>query len=467
MSSYLSSDQAAALRAKDLGFVVDALQQVEDDANTHWLLQCAALVFFMQAGFAMLTAGCVRTKNTKYILLKNLLDACAAALSFWFIGYALAYGGPPDGNPFIGTSGFLLLEGFAKGTDYALWFYQFAFAATAATIVSGAVAERTQMAAYILYSTFITAFVYPVVVHWVWASTGWLSVQNSEPLFGAGFADFAGSAVVHVVGGLCALIGAAVVGPRIGRYTQQGELVDIPGHSTTLQALGTFILWVGWYGFNPGSTLAISGLSLVAARAAVNTTISAASAAVTNIFVIKVTTSNFDLAQALNGTLAGLVSITAGCALVETYAAFAIGAIGSVVYVGFSELTKHRLQIDDVVDAAAVHFACGVWGAISTSWFATQELVADAFGKADVTFFGAFYAPVGRGHQMFLAAIVAIVAIVAWVAVLMVPFFFAVKMAGLLRVHADEEETGMDVSKHDGTPYMPNVHVAHSPPVPA
>lgn len=214
-------------------------------ANAMWLIVVAVLVFFMQTGFAMLCAGLVRAKNTKNILLKNVLDACVGALGFWSVGYAFSYGAADGGNPFIGNTYFFLTN-FEGQDTYQSWLFQFAFAATAATIVSGAVAERTKMAAYLMYSFFLTGFVYPVVVHWVWSSAGWLSAFNASPLLGSGLVDFAGCGVVHMVGGISALCGAFVCGPRLGRYDADGKLVEIPGHSSTLQALGTFILWVGW-----------------------------------------------------------------------------------------------------------------------------------------------------------------------------------------------------------------------------
>jgi len=452
----LTDVQIADLRRKGLGYLVDELDARAASINVWFLIWAAVLVFFMQTGFAMLCAGLVRSKNTKNILLKNILDACAGSLGFWVVGYAFAYGEANGGNPFIGDSGFLLL-GFS-GADHASWLFQFAFAATAATIVSGAVAERTKMAAYLGYSAFLTAFVYPVVVHWVWSSAGWLSAFNSSPLLGVGMVDFAGSGVVHMVGGLSALVGAKVVGPRIGRYTVDGELVDIPGHSATLQALGTLILWVGWYGFNPGSALAIIGVEEVVARAAVTTTVSAAAGAVGALIIIKFSTHNFDLGQTLNGALAGLVSITASCSVVEPYAAVVIGLVGSVVYIGWSEFVKRVLKIDDVVDASAVHYACGAWGVIATGLFATQPAFSAAYGvPPDTPIYGAFY---GGGGQMLGTAVIGVLVISAWVGGIMLPFFYALKFGDFLRTAAEEEEIGMDISKHGGSAYpdqMPSV----------
>jgi len=368
------------------------------------------------------------------------------------VGYALAYGEANGGNPFIGNTYFFLTN-FSDQT-YEGFLFQFAFAATAATIVSGAVAERTKMAAYMCYSFGLTAFVYPVVVHWVWSSAGWLSAFNAAPLLGTGMIDFAGCGVVHMVGGLSALIGAAVVGPRLGRYDLDGNVIDIPGHSSTLAALGTLILWVGWYGFNPGSTLSISnGLGAVAGKAAVTTTLSAAAGAVACLAIFKGLTHAFDLGQTLNGALAGLVSITAGCSVMDPWAAVVTGIIGAFVYTGWSEFVKKVLKVDDVVDASAVHFACGAWGLIAAAFFCTKENYEAAYGVASPTYYGAFYAPVGQGHQMFANAIIGILVITAWIGGLMTPFFFALKASGLLRTPPEEEELGMDVSKHGGSAY--------------
>jgi len=448
----LTDAQVLELRRMGLGYVAAEIQQTQHDADAMWLLVAAALVFFMQTGFAMLCAGLVRAKNTKNILLKNVLDACAGALGFWSVGYAFAYGEAGGGNPFIGNTYFFMTN-FEETATYQGWLFQFAFAATAATIVSGAVAERTMMSAYLCYSFALTAFVYPVVVHWVWSSAGWLSAFNAAPLLGTGMIDFAGCGVVHMVGGLSALLGAAVVGPRLGRYDPEGNVVDIPGHSATLQALGTFILWVGWYGFNPGSTLAITGLGDVAGKTAVTTTLSAASGAVACLAIFKLSTHAFDLNQTLNGALAGLVSITAGCSVVEPYAAVIIGAVGAVVYTFWAEFVRRRLKIDDVVDASAVHYACGMWGLVSASLFATKANYEAAYGVADPVYYGGFYAPAGQGHQMFVCALIGIVVITAWVTALMLPFFMALKTLGLLRSPPEEEEAGMDISKHGGSAY--------------
>mmetsp|Transcript_16517 Transcript_16517/g.42135 ORF Transcript_16517/g.42135 Transcript_16517/m.42135 type:complete len:472 (-) Transcript_16517:82-1497(-) len=459
----LTDAQVSLLNAKGLGFLAVELEQQNTDTDAMWLIVMAVLVFFMQTGFAMLCAGLVRAKNTKNILLKNVLDACVGALGFWSVGYALAYGAEGGGNAFIGNTYFFLTN-FEENETYHSWLFQFAFAATAATIVSGAVAERTKMAAYLCYSFFLTAFVYPVIVHWVWSSAGWLSAFNAAPLLGTGLMDFAGCGVVHMVGGISAGCGAYVCGPRLGRYDAEGNVIDIPGHSSTLQALGTFILWVGWYGFNPGSTLAVTGgLGAVAGKCAVTTTLSAAAGAVGCLIIYKATSHAFDLGQTLNGVLAGLVSITAGCSLVEPWAAVIIGLIGSIVYTSLSEVVKRKLKVDDVVDAFAVHCGCGMWGLIAASLFATKENHMAAYGVTDAPY-GAFYAPTGQGHQMFVCALVGIAVIWAWVAGLMFPFFVIMMKIGWLRSPPEEEEAGMDISKHGGSAY-PDYVVTSTVPV--
>merc|ERR1719276_598344 len=309
----------------------------------------------MQAGFAMLCAGSVRQKNVKNIMLKNLLDACGGAIGFYTLGFGLSYGGE---GTFIGDTSFAL-KGFSSGPEYIGFFFQFAFAATAATIVAGTVAERCKMAAYLCYSLFLTAFVYPIVVRSIWSSYGFISAFAAEPLRGVGNIDFAGSGVVHMTGGATALVAAIILGPRRGRfYDEDGNALEtpkeFPAHSVALQILGTFILWFGWYGFNPGSALAIAndGSAHTAALCAVTTTLSAASGCVTamafdSFMEARVTgETTYDLTMAMNGALGGLVAITAGCSVVYPWAAIIIGIIGGFVYYGFSKLLI-KLKIDD------------------------------------------------------------------------------------------------------------------------
>lgn len=319
------------------------------------------------------------------------------------------------------------------------------------------------MRAYAGYSALLTGFVYPVVAHWLWSSDGWLSTKRAEPLFGCGVVDFAGSGVVHMVGGAAAGIGAYVLGPRIGRFEGRGHggveratldalkaNTPIRGHSMPLVVLGTFLLWIGWYGFNPGSTLGITGdgQAAVAARVAVTTTLAAASGGVTSLFVRYRLSRTYDVAHACNGLLAGLVSSTAGCAVIEPWAAVVVGSIGAVAYnLGVSLLL--RLEIDDAVNAAPVHFFAGAWGLIVPALFARPANLREAYG-GDRDRGGLFY---GGGARRLAAQLVALVCITAWVAATMIPFFILFRRLRILRVSMDEEIDGLDGTKHGGDAY--------------
>ena len=456
----LTDDEEAAIKAAVLGGSADI--------DVHWILYCGTLVFLMQTGFAMLCAGSIRAKNAQNILLKNLLDACVGAIWFWATGYAFAYGqagtesgqqiNGGDKNWFIGNKYFLLSKGYENGAGYHNWFFQFAFAATAATIVSGAVAERCSMAAYAGYSAFLTGFVYPVVVHWVWSPTGWLSAWkatgNKSAWLNVGVVDFAGCGVVHMVGGAAALAGATVLGPRIGRF-EAGKVNPMPGHNASLVVLGTFILWFGWYGFNPGSTLGItaSGYAFVAAKTATTTTLSAASGAVTNLIIaLRLSGAEhvYDLEETCNGALAGLVGITSACSVVDPWASLLIGAIAAFAYQGGRVLLL-RLKIDDVVNAAPVHLFAGMWGLLAPAFFASPQNMANAYGVAKSTMLrGIFY---GGNAKMLGMQLLALVMVCVWTFAWMFPFFIMMSKLGLFRVPADMEEEGLDVSKHGGVAY--------------
>jgi Amt family ammonium transporter len=428
--------------------------------DVFYTLYCGSLIFLMQCGFAMLCAGSVRQKNVKNIMLKNILDACGGALGFWSIGFALAYGS--DGK-FVGVSTEkFFLNDYSGGAEYIDFFFQFTFAATAATIVAGTVAERCKMQAYLFYSVFLTAFVYPVVVHAIWNGDGFLSALNeTDKVAGIGMVDFAGSGVVHMTGGATALIAAIILGPRIGRfYDADGNALDkpadFPAHSVALQVLGTFLLWFGWYGFNPGSTLSISpkGYGDIAALCAVTTTISAATGAVSALFidtVIGMATegeAEYDLTMAMNGALSGLVGITANCSVVAPWAAFMIGLVAGLVYVMSSALLV-KLKIDDAVDAIPVHFFNGIWGCIATGIFADPNRVEAAYGT---TGYGGFL--YGKGGASLLGAEIAgVLFIIGWVGGIMTPFFLALNSLGMFRVDAMEEKVGLDISHHKGAAY--------------
>jgi len=434
--------------------------------NTFFLLFAGAAVFLMQAGFAMLCAGSVRQKNVKNIMLKNLLDACGGALGFWSIGYALAYGDKDTTDSqtrFIGNKGFFLTDIEGDGYAYITFFFQFAFAATAATIVAGTVAERCKMSAYLCYSLFLTAFVYPVVVHSIWAADGFLSAFNANNLFrDQGVIDFAGSGVVHMTGGATALIAAIVLGPRKGRfYDEDGNPLETPAvfqpHSVALQILGTFILWFGWYGFNPGSALFIGNAdsAAVAGLCAVTTTISAAAGCVSAMFTDSIIDAlqtgevSYDLTMAMNGALGGLVGITAGTSVVEPWAALIIGIISGWVYYGFSKLLI-KLKIDDAVDAVPVHFANGMWGVIAVGLFSEKSRQSIAY-SGSVAHVGWFYN--GSDANLLLCQFVCVLWIIGWVSATMIPFFIVLKVTGLFRVDPLEEEVGLDISHHRGAAY--------------
>jgi len=353
--------------------------------------------------------------------------------------------------------------------DYAdlhNWFFQFAFAATAATIVAGTVAERCKMAAYLCYSVFLTGFVYPVIVHSIWNASGFLSAFNADPFRGVGVVDFAGSGVVHMTGGATALVAAIILGPRKGRfYDEDGnpleEPVTFPAHSVALQILGTFTLWFGWYGFNPGSALAIdnSASAATAALAATTTTLAAATGCVVAMFTDSIIDArktgevSYDLTMAMNGCLGGLVAITSGTATVDPWAAIIIGAIGGWVYLGVSKLLI-KLRIDDAVDAIPVHFGNGMWGVIAAGLFSRRELMDTAgFGNPGGRQGWFFTWRTGSDANLLLCQICGVLWILAWVVVLMAPFFYLLRIAGMFRVDPLEEEVGLDISHHRGAAY--------------
>jgi len=445
---------AASVSAEEVQAMIDAsLENTNTSLDAFYLMYSAALVFMMQAGFAMLCAGSVRAKNAKNIMLKNICDACVGALGFWSFGYGFAYGTKNGENPFCGTSLFFLYD-LEESDTYHSWFFQFAFAATAATIVSGAVAERCAMSAYVGYSLFLTTWVYPVVAHWVWSGQGWLSAFSEDPMLGVGTVDFAGCGVVHMVGGIAAMFGAWILGPRLGRFNADGSTNPMPGHNAALVVLGTFILWFGWYGFNPGSTLGISasGYPHVAAKTAVTTTLSAASGAVANLILVFVMSREqhlYDLEETCNGALAGLVGITSACSVVDPWAAVIIGAIASVWY-QFGAHLMTKLRIDDVVNAAPVHLFAGMWGLLAPAFFASPKNMANAYGKGD--YGGIFYGNENSG-KMLGCQICCLIVVFLWTAAHMGPFFYVMKGAGLFRVPPEMEEEGLDVSKHGGHAY--------------
>ncbi|EGB12452.1 hypothetical protein AURANDRAFT_52202 [Aureococcus anophagefferens] len=435
------------------------------DANAFWLLFGMVLVFFMQArlrraGFAMLEVGSVQLKNTKNILIKNVFDASIAAIFWWFFGYGIAFG--DDNFPKTGNNGFLGKSGYfyegnsgspltmsADGKTYAkaFWLFQWAFAGAAATIVSGAVAERCKFGAYVCYSCVITGFIYPVCVHMGWDGSGKLSPWRSSKLVGGcGVIDFAGSGVVHMTGGVAALVAAKMVGPRTD--WKRG----LPQQSVVYQTLGVLMLWVGWYGFNGVSTLAITGYGGLAAHVMMTTTISAATGCLATTFLGYLVDHVIDTAYANNGILAGLVSITAPCPVVNLWGAFVIGLIAAPapVYLGASKSLVF-LGIDDVVDAFPVHGACGMWGVIAASLFATEYYYKIAYYSDDdraSECAGVFYG--GDGGALGSACLF-VLFIIAWVGGTMTLLFTAMHLTIGIRCSPEEEAMGMDDSKHGGS----------------
>jgi len=442
------------------------------ELDTFYLMWAGALIFLMQAGFATLSAGSIRAKNVKNILLKNLLDACIGAFAWFLLGYGFAYDADGPGNPFIGVgksnfalSGLTDYDGAQnKGYDWIMWFFQYAFAAAAATIVSGAVAERCQLAAYLIYSFCITGFIYPVVVHWVWDGHGFLSAFNPDHII-TGVIDFAGSGVVHMTGGFAALVGAKILGPRLGRFTNPAAF---DGHSTPLQLIGTFLLWFGWYGFNPGSTLLVHDYSHTMARAAVTTTLSAALGGLTGLLIKRLLppklggTGLFDIGHTCNSLLGALVGITAGCATVHPWASILIGIIAAFVY-HTASCAMRRLHIDDPLDAFAVHGACGFWGVLAVGLFTAKEysyaphpdskLYNELDGDGNPYGYDAGLFMPGTRGLLFATQLVSLIIEIAWVVGLSIPMFGALKLVGIFRVPMEEEDMGLDVSKHGGSAY--------------
>lgn len=401
--------------SSDIG---DKIAAVQTNADYVWTLVAAFLVFFMQAGFAMVEAGLTRCKNTVNILMKNLMDFSVGSIVFWAIGFGLMFGAT---NGLFGTDGFFLSD-FAKSGDkwvFAFWMFQVVFAATAATIVSGAMAERTKFVAYLIYSAVVSTIIYPIFGSWAWGSLfhggGWL--EN------LGFIDFAGSTVVHSIGGWVALAGAMVLGPRIGKYTADGKPRAIPGHNLTLAALGTFILWFGWFGFNPGSTTAANADT---ALIAVNTNLAAAAGAIAAMFTAWIIFKKPEATMTFNGALAGLVAITSPCANVSSLSSIIIG-LGAGILVVLSVLFFEKVaKIDDPVGAISVHGVCGAFGTISAGLFDINGFSWSVVGVQVLGVVTAFAWSFGLGFILFK---------------------IIQKTIGL-RVTKEEEMEGLDIGEH-------------------
>jgi Amt family ammonium transporter len=391
----------------------------------------------MQAGFAMVESGFTRSKNAANLLMKNLIDFAGGSLVYFAIGFGLMYGASAGG--FIGTSNFFLSEVSISPDNAYGWvdfLFQAMFAAAAATIVSGAVAERMKFKSYLIYSIVITAFIYPISGHWHWGG-GWLAQM--------GFIDFAGSTIVHAVGGFAALAGAMVLGPRIGKFNKDGSSNVIPGHSLTLAALGVFILWMGWFGFNAGSTL--SGMNPGIAYVAVVTVLAASSGVMSALVVNWFKTGQPSTEMALNGALAGLVAITAGTANVTPIGGILIGLISGFVLVYGLDFVERVLRVDDPVGAVAVHALNGVWGTVAVGLFASANAgIMTDMGAVN----GLFY---GGGFSQLGIQLLGTVAISAWSFGTMAAMFYLLKVTVGIRVSVKEELEGLDISEHGTTSY--------------
>ena len=413
---------------------------VQDNLNVVWTLVAGILVFTMQAGFALVETGFTRAKNAANIMMKNLMDFAAGSLAFYVLGAALMFGASGAAGWF-GWGG-LGMPGLAEGEGSWNWtflFFQTMFAATAATIVSGAVAERIEFKSYLIYSILVSAVVYPVSGHWMWGSlagegsAGWLE--------GLGFHDFAGSTVVHSVGGWIALAGAIALGPRIGKYHANGKPNPIPGHSLVLGTLGVFLLWIGWFGFNPGSYTA--GIGSIG-RVAMTTNLAACAGTVAALATAWAIMGKPDLTMALNGSLAGLVAVTAPCDLVTANASIVIGLVAGVLVV-LSVFALDKIHIDDPVGAVSVHCVNGVWGTLAVGLFAAPT--AAGYGNE---FAGLFY---GGGFHLLGVQALGALCTAAWAFGCGSAIFFALKKLGILRVPAKTELKGLDLVEHGQDAY--------------
>jgi Amt family ammonium transporter len=409
-------------------------------ADTVWVLVTAFLVFFMNLGFAMVESGLCRSKNAVNILSKNVIVFCVTVVFFWFVGFGIMFG---NGSPYFGTTGWMLAgadnspatgdayKGIFASLNwtgvplYAKFIFQLVFAGTAATIVSGAVAERIKYFSFFVFSAAMAVIIYPIAGHWIWGG-GWLATLKTP------FLDFAGSTVVHSIGGWAALTGAILLGPRIGKYTADGKVNAIPGHNMGMATLGMFVLWFGWFGFNPGSTMAADPDAI--ARVAINTCIAGAVGGVAATFVAYLTLGKPDLSMALNGILAGLVAITASCNWVTPGASFIIGLVGGVLVV-YAVLFFDKIKVDDPVGALSVHLVNGVWGTLCVGLFA-----ADIGGIK-----GLFY---GGGTAQLISQIIGIIAVGVFVVVVSLISWLIIKAVMGLRVEKDEEREGLDIGEH-------------------
>jgi Amt family ammonium transporter len=427
-TSVFAQDAAPAPTAEDI-------TAIKIGIDTAWVFLTGFLVFFMQLGFAILETGMIGQKSAVNALLENFLEAGIGAIVWWFLGFGLALGA--DSGGLFGTSLFMPSIDAADTIFYGnisvltMFFFQFAFAATASTITTGAMAERTDFVGHLIYTVVIVGFIYPLVVHWVWGG-GWL--------FQMGFFDFAGSNVVHTVGGVIAMVGAWMLGPRKGKVWGK----PMPAHNLGLALIGVMILWFGWYGFNPGSTLGAVGVAGTIGIVVLNTTLGAAAGSLTILFFQHFRTGKWDLVACMNGSLAGLVAITAGCAFVSPWAAIIIGAVGGIAMPLFADLLE-KLKIDDAVGASPVHLACGVWGILAIGLFAEPSLTPFA-ANVNSGLGGLFIT--GSPSILFVQAIGSL-ATIAWCAVTSFVMFGALKAVKRLRVNPIAEMDGNFIDNYE------------------
>lgn len=438
-----STDAAFVARVTALETNLAAAKEDYNEAlDTIWMLLAALLVFFMHAGFSLLEAGCVRFKNIQNILSKNLLVVSIGFLCWYATGWAFAYGAVEDANKITGATQFFA-DGFMDDKSlFRNWFFQGAFCATGGTIVSGAMAERTQLKGFAIYTILMTSFIYPWVVYWGWSGAGFLVFTDDDgetkSWFGPAYMDFAGSGLVHLTGGVGALLGAIFVGPRKDRYNGSVDPTAFAAHNIPFCVLGTFCLWFGWYGFNPGSTLSMhdKNAAYTAGIVAVNTTLSPCVSGLVVFFLraVVLPPKLLDVGGFCNGILAGLVAITAACAFVKPWEAVVIGFVGGFVYQGASMLMI-KLQVDDVVDAFAVHGATGIWGVIALGLFGNPD---EGLGGN-----GLFY-----GGDQLRTQICAVLVIIVWVGAMSTMIFLPLKKLNWLRASDDSQDQGADALKH-------------------
>ncbi len=403
--------------------IAEAVSAINTDMGMLWMLLSGILVFFMQAGFTLVETGMTRSKNAANIAMKNLLDICVGSLTYWFVGYSLMYGDT--------TNGWFFWSGLMQGEGADL-FFQTMFAATAATIVSGAIAGRTKYSTYVIFSIVMTALIYPIAGGWQWQGSGWLTEL--------GFIDFAGSSIVHSVGGWAALVAAIMVGPRIGKFVD-GKVIPIPGHNQILATLGVFILWLGWFGFNGGSQLAWGGADAIgASNVVLITNLAAAAGGLGALITTWIWYGKPNLPQTLNGALAGLVSITAGCGNMTSVGAVVAGLVGGIIVVFSIEFIEKKLKIDDAIGAASVHGVAGVWGTVVIGLWGVN-------GDKGIGLFN------GGGIDQLGVQALGSLAYAVWAVVLSFIVFKILKSTMGLRVTEEEERVGLDLSEHGEIAY--------------